>query len=371
LIDFKISSKNSFPNQNFFFDNHHVFSQKTSLFIKNTETWLQIKSRSPATYKSYNKEVERFFLWCFYKEQISVEKLEIKDVLNYSYFLTNVLKTHPEWCGDRVNRKSKNWKPFNNPKNIKAKGLSDKSHDYSMSVISALFTWMVDNEVLSKNVFKSAQNKSCTFQENVARAFTWDEITVIYKYIDSLPEGDKKQRLRWLCSLMVSTGMRCNEIASSYFGLISKDSSGYLINIVGKGNKHRGIPLSPDLIKVMEEYRFNIGLTPTPAPGENTPLVSSLRDGSRIGVRAINKIVKDMLLNSSEFSDDLYVKNKFIQGSPHWFRGSFASEVNKHGVNQKTLQDLMGHSSLNTTSRYLLIDSSDKIKAVSEIHIPI
>ena len=150
-----------------------------------------------------------------------------------------------------------------------------------------------------------------------------------------------------------------------------KDSTGYYLQIKGKGNKLRLIPVNQLLEQAMINYRSQFGLSTYPAPGEKIPLVFALKSFSKVSVRTINSIVSSTLQECAQtIKEDSYLKNKLMSGSPHWFRGSFASEVNKQGVNQKTLQDLMGHSSPNTTARYLLIDNKDKVEAVSQIRKP-
>jgi len=48
-----------------------------------------------------------------------------------------------------------------------------------------------------------------------------------------------------------------------------------------------------------------------------------------------------------------------LKASPHTFRHSFAVHCLKHGVNIRTLQKILGHSNLNTTSIYLDVIGKD------------
>lgn len=380
LLELKFTKENGFPTLDDFINISVNCDTNTREFFTGINTWLLMQNKSHSTFRAYKKEVERFVLWSVLIKKKSPFYLEIKDVVSYSKFLSNVVETHPKWCGPRYSRSSNKWKPFycvvnhkELPKDNRPRGLSNVSHDSAITILSSLFSWLDGDNIVNKNVFKLAKNKnksSCE-QLKVARAFSWDEVKFIFRYINNSTDDLINVRRLWVFQLMIFTGMRCSEIANTTYGAFMKDSTGYYLQIKGKGNKLRLIPVNQLLEQAMINYRSQFGLSTYPAPGEKIPLVFALKSFSKVSVRTINSIVSSTLQECAQtIKEDSYLKNKLMSGSPHWFRGSFASEVNKQGVNQKTLQDLMGHSSPNTTARYLLIDNKDKVEAVSQIRKP-
>lgn len=375
-----------FPLIEDFICNSNTLDSDSQHWLEGIELWLSMFKDRDATYRSYRKEAERFLLWSLYINNKSLHQLEVSDVMRYSKFLLNVIDTHPHWCGGRYKRDSINWKPFfiandyyTVAKDKRHSGLSKESHDLSLNILTSLFSWLVADARLSKNVFKLTLNKhkASTSQLDSARAFSWKEINIIFEVLNDLPEDtDERARVKarnlWLFRLLLMTGLRCSEITTSSFAIFERKENNFFINIVGKGNKLRSIPVNPYLRNAMIEYRKYFDLSSLPYPNDQTPLVYSVRGNQAIKSRALNQVIKSVLEKSAEKVHllDPYMSLRLKQGSPHSFRGSFASELNKQKVNQKTLQNLMGHSSINTTSRYLLVEQEDMVDAVNQIRNP-
>ena len=144
--------------------------------------------------------------------------------------------------------------------------------------------------------------------------------------------------------LAYSGGLRVSEIAKLTVHDI--DSARMVINIrQAKGRKDRIVPLSPVLLHVLREYWR--GDRPTP------PRLFPARHGSGcISTATIAHIVKKAVRRAGI--------TKRI--SAHSLRHTFATHHLEAGTNLKTLQMLLGHASLSTTSRYLHV-STEKLRA--------
>jgi len=138
---------------------------------------------------------------------------------------------------------------------------------------------------------------------------------------------------RTLLIFAYATGVRRNELLN--IAIKDIDRKRGVIKIMGKGNKQREVPLSPNLINLLEKYyrryRPSVFLFEGYVPGK------SYSAGS------MTKIVKDA-------SAKVGIKKNI---SPHVLRHSFATHMLEEGVNLKRLQLLLGHSSMKTTSIYL------------------
>jgi len=359
---------NNFPSLYEFFENNNKFDNDSYIWIKGIEIWLSMQTKSESTHRCYLKESERFLLWSVYINKKPFNALEIEDVKKYSDFITNIESIQPEWCGSRYSRDSDNWKPF-------VGNLSASSHDTALTILQTLFEWLVSDGRINKNPFRLLINskKRINKQIDIANAFSKSEIKNVLDYIDNVDaRTDEKMKMkmrdRWVFNLMIMTGLRCNEVTSTKFSAIKKIDNCWYLEVTGKGNKERIIPLNRKIIALMQEYRSYFGLTKYPSPNDNRTIVFSVRGLTKLNNKALYKSITTTLKKVSECVSDPHLKHKLNCASPHWLRGTFATLVNDNTDNV-TLQNLMGHSSFNTTLRYINISNSKAVDAVNSINI--
>lgn len=139
---------------------------------------------------------------------------------------------------------------------------------------------------------------------------------------------------RTILMTLYGTGLRISEALD--LQLKDIDSERMQIHIrQGKGNKDRFVVLSLSLLEVLRTYwnEFRPQVWLFPGKNQNHPLHST----------AVQRICKNAGLKAG-------IKK---QVTPHTLRHCFATHLLESGVDLKTIQVLLGHSSLNTTSRYL------------------
>lgn len=151
--------------------------------------------------------------------------------------------------------------------------------------------------------------------------------------------------IKHLSLLMVaySGGLRISEIANLHVGDI--DSERMMIHVrKGKGRKDRSVPLSPIVLEMLRQY----WLIEKP----RRHLFPGMRDGRPLSISAIHQVC-------SKAAAVARIRKRV---SMHTLRHSFATHHLEAGTDLRTLQMLMGHRSLQTTSRYLYV-STDKLRA--------
>ena len=150
------------------------------------------------------------------------------------------------------------------------------------------------------------------------------------------------QKHRILLTLAYATGVRRNELLN--ITLKDIDRKREVIRITGKGNKQREVPLSFNLLNLLENYykryRPSVFLFEGHVPGKS------------YSAESMTKIVKDATTKAG-------IKKNI---SPHVLRHSFATHMLEKGVNLKRLQILLGHNSMKTTSIYLHLADIDKVQ---------
>lgn len=154
-----------------------------------------------------------------------------------------------------------------------------------------------------------------------------------------------------LFKLLATTGMRRAEIIDLNWEQIDLVANTVLIH--GKGKKERLLPLHPMVIPVLKEYQRNL---PKDKRYPSEPVFWS-RLKKELNPRSVHFLFKELLTKAG------LPAHRF---SLHHLRHTFATILLQQNdkVDLRTLQELLGHSSLATTSVYTHIDLEQKKKAI-------
>jgi site-specific recombinase XerD len=147
--------------------------------------------------------------------------------------------------------------------------------------------------------------------------------------LDSLgSERPLEIRNRALAELIYSAGLRSRETVE--LDLADVDFDGETVRVLGKGGKERVVPLG-------EEAAYWLGrwleVRPELAAGAQDALFISAR-GRRLDTSTLRRLLPH----------------------PHRFRHAFATHLMEGGADLRTIQELLGHSSLSTTQVYSHVD---------------
>lgn len=136
------------------------------------------------------------------------------------------------------------------------------------------------------------------------------------------------------------------------------------MQVLGKGNKQRTIPLTDEVIEVIQHYLQSLPETVQPKQ-EDSLLVGfdfrTMTYSRSISVSALQKKWFNACLNGQKKVIPS-LENRTI--TAHKLRHSFATALIRNGVNVLTLQQLLGHESVATTQVYAHVDYEAKIKAI-------
>jgi len=172
------------------------------------------------------------------------------------------------------------------------------------------------------------------------------------------PDLDSNYGLRDRCmlELMYSSGLRVSELVGLQLNQINTNLG--LVRLVGKGNKERVIPVGEEALHWLAQYLKQARPGLQSAKSINDALFLSSR-GSAITRQAFWQNIKKHLLKAG-------VKTVF---SPHSLRHAFATHLLNHGADLRTVQMLLGHSSLSTTQIYTHIAQS-RLQSIHAQHHP-
>lgn len=138
-----------------------------------------------------------------------------------------------------------------------------------------------------------------------------------------------------ILEVLYGSGFRISELCSLKWSMLDMNN-GYA-RIVGKGNKERFCPFTKASLNLLQLWRKNYSAH----KGEND-YVFAMPNGTPLYARLVQRNLKKYLL----------VANLPSNITPHKLRHSYATHLVNDGMDLRTLQELLGHSSLSTTQIY-------------------
>lgn len=159
-------------------------------------------------------------------------------------------------------------------------------------------------------------------------------------------------RDRAILEMLYSTGMRVSELTSLDCAAI--DLLGEVVLVRGKGKKERMAPLGKHAVTALSNYFRERGVNPLRTGGPPT-IAFINKNGGRLTARSVRVIVQK------------YVRKLALleKVSPHSLRHSFATHLLNAGADLRSVQELLGHSSLSTTQVYTHV-TAERMKQVYE-----
>jgi len=163
------------------------------------------------------------------------------------------------------------------------------------------------------------------------------------------PPTYKGYRDRLIIEFLYSLGLRRTEIINLKFADIDQANSA--VKVLGKGNKERVLPLSPNLLNKLNLYN-EVKIDQFPEVEIDKELILTSK-GKKMYPKLVYNIVTKQLKTIS-------TSNK---RSPHILRHSFATHLMNNGADLNAVKELLGHSSLAATQVYTH-NSIDKLKEI-------
>ena len=142
-----------------------------------------------------------------------------------------------------------------------------------------------------------------------------------------------------IIEVLYASGIRVSELCG--LNIKDLDFGRNTLQVLGKGNKERLIPVGGDAIKFIKIYKDSIRVHQTVAKNYEDILFLNNR-GKGLSRVMIFYIIKDLLLKSG-------IKKSI---SPHSFRHSFATHLVEGGADLRAVQEMLGHESITTTEIY-------------------
>ena len=150
-----------------------------------------------------------------------------------------------------------------------------------------------------------------------------------------------------LLAVMVASGLRHDEVLSLTFDQLIKMGDRWVLDVEGKGAKKRIVPISQQLYEICNEWRQEIG---SPSHGR---IMRTIKSGEVQTGMSYNTVGYRVAYHGEQIG--------YPDLKPHDLRRTYAEIGRLAGISLEQIQMCMGHSSIETTMRYLNINQDLEI----------
>ncbi len=162
-------------------------------------------------------------------------------------------------------------------------------------------------------------------------------------------------RDRAILETLYSAGLRVSELVGLCDGDLDFEQG--IVRVRGKGRKERIAPLGSYATRALGRWLKVRKLSAKEPAGREAPVFIN-RFGSRLTVRSVGRMLEKHLQHAG--LDD--------RTSPHTLRHSFATHLLDRGADIRSVQELLGHKSLETTQIYTHLSTSNLRAAYEKAH---
>lgn len=169
---------------------------------------------------------------------------------------------------------------------------------------------------------------------------------------DEQKARDQRVRNHAILELLYATGIRVSELTGANVGDV--DLRARTLKVTGKGNKQRVVPFGAKARKALDKWQSEV--RPRMAKSGEQALFVGVR-GARIDPRQVRRIVEQA------------GREVDVEGlGPHDLRHTAATHVLDGGADLRMVQELLGHSSLQTTQIYTHVSTQRLKDAFTQAH---
>ena len=353
--------------------------------------WLAANGGSLShTQRAYRKEAERFLLWAIVERRKPLSSMTAEDCAAYVEFLANPAP-RSRWCGSRARaRWSPMWRPLEGP-------LSAAAQRQAIVILKNLYGFLVAQNYLMGNPFTSVAVPRATKPSlDVGRSLTQDQWAFVRDAARGEGAHSAAQRLRFALDLLYATGLRASEaVAATLADLEAVEYAdgeggtvrGHMLQVLGKGQKLRQVPVPEEVVHLLDAYLASRGLQPFAAAARDeserrsTYLLGVAADAherapalrrerpldARAGVHETTlyaqlKAFFGRCADALMAAGDSAGAQRLSRASTHWLRHTHATHALAKGVPVDVAQHNLGHASLATTSMYVSTERARRLQ---------
>ena len=223
---------------------------------------------------------------------------------------------------------------------LSAQGAAPATVARKLASLRSLFDFCVRSERLPQNPANLVAGPKRG--SALPKVLTREQMEALLGRIPARTELEMRDRA--MLELAYACGLRCEEIVNLDVGSIDFDSE--QLRVRGKGDKERVLPIGELAQRSLERW-LQRG-RPSLVGHVAEPALFVSKSGKRLSNSDVTRRLS------------LWVKNAALAvgASPHALRHSFATHLLEGGADLRSIQELLGHSSISTTQIYTRVDPS-------------
>ena len=274
----------------------------------------QVKNLSENTTKSYERDLKKL---CTFLDNIQVT--------NYSQINADICSA---WIGDLYSQN-------NNPRSIQR----------HLSSAKGFFRFLKKNNLITSSPFELVTAPKSP--SNLPDVLSPEDVEQLLNF---KPSSLIEIRDMAIVEVMYSSGLRVTETVNINIADFEEEMS--FLRVLGKGSKTRLVPMGRFAVSAINNWIVERKKIAT-----KTDALFLNSKGTRLTVRSVQLRLKKMAL-----------KQGLPPIHPHMLRHSFATHMLESSGDLRTIQELLGHSSLSTTQIYTKLDYQHLAKIYDKSH---
>jgi tyrosine recombinase XerC len=276
------------------------------------------KGFSENTVSSYEDDLNQF--WEFMRDGLGIKELELVSRNHIREFVSILLRT----------------------------GFSKRSVERKLSCLRTFFKYLKRLGIIEKNPMLGIRNPKR--DQHLPDVLPEKKLN---EFLDSWrPETLNDFRDKAIIELMYSCGLRASEVVElKWESFREKERE---LKVLGKGRKERIVPVGEKALQALNSYKEAL----LKEKGNLKDYIFVNKFGNKLTRRALWDIINKRF----ETLARLYGVH------PHALRHSFATHLLNHGADLRSIQELLGHKSLSTTSVYTNLPFSALLEVYRKTH---
>ncbi len=266
---------------------------------------------SEHTLKAYEDDLIQFNQF-LQQEQLSLRAFEYRDARNYLATLYN-------------------------------QGLQRTTVSRKISTLRTFYHfWMTQDDSIVNPFVQLVHPKKETY---LPTFFYSEEMEALFKTLQEDPKKGRRDRV--ILEILYATGIRVSELVD--LNISDVDLNMCVLKVMGKGSKERIVPFGEFCKQSIEDYLNHFQPIQNVTHGK---LIVNLK-GEPVTARGVRYILNEIVKRTAGVSSI----------HPHKLRHTFATHMLDAGADLRTVQSLLGHVNLSTTSRYTHV-SNQRLRSV-------
>ncbi|WP_342511605.1 tyrosine-type recombinase/integrase [Sporosarcina sp. FSL K6-1522] len=295
----------------------------------------QENERTARTVREYERELVLFIEQLFtYSTDIDVDVAYIIEGSLFKSLQSRHLRRYQEWLAT------------DSPHVIRNGAYSPATLERKTTILKAFFAFLHKVGYIEQPIHEGLRIASVRKDDRPNRDLgPIDVVTLLNTF------RDMQQPIMFaIIHVLTTTGIRNEEFCTLQVKDLKIDAiqGGYYLDVLGKGNKRRHVPLKEKVVQSIRQFRQARGLLPIEQALLEAPLFTT-NTGRAYSPSYLSQYVKKEITNLGQ----LKLSNQTMKITPHVFRHAFAIISKLNGVDIYDIMRSLGHEKIETTMIYL------------------